>query len=126
MGGVDGKSLKKELETCEHSMVDSETTNGRNRVYNLAMVTLDTKNLLGNLDVVLDSLKCAAKMKVAFGLVLKNVEDRSCRYFYANQKNTILERPKLEATTEELTEIKNMLNKDDVIESFTRERAHTN
>ena len=60
--------------------------NKRRRVYNFAIDTLDSKNLLEEIDVVFDSLKCAAKLNVVFGFVLKNVEDGSCRYYYAHKK----------------------------------------
>ena len=74
--------------------------NGRHRVYNFAVDTLDRKDLLEKLDVVFDSLKCAAELIVAFGFVLKNVEEGNCRYYYAHEKNIILEKSKLVATTE--------------------------
>ena len=41
------------------------------------MDTLDTKCLFETLDVAFDSLKCAAKLNVAFDFVIKNVEDGS-------------------------------------------------
>ena len=59
---------------------DSEMETGRHRISNFAIDTLDPKNLIEKLDVVFDSLKCAAKLNVAFNFVLRNVEDKSCRY----------------------------------------------
>ena len=79
MGDVADKSLKEEMKTCRHFLVDSGMEPRRHRVYNFAIDTLDPKNLLEKLDVVFDSLKYAAKFKVVFALVLKNVEDGSCR-----------------------------------------------
>ena len=79
IGDVDNNSLNKELETCKHVYVDSEMENGRDRVNNFAMDTLDPEYLLEELDVLFDSFKCAAKLIVAFGFVLKNVGDGSCR-----------------------------------------------
>ena len=43
-------------------------------------LTMRTRDLLEKLDVVYDSLKCAAKLNVAFCFELKNIEDGSCRY----------------------------------------------
>ena len=63
MADVDDNSLKQELETCQHVLVDNEMENGRHRVY-FAMDTLDPKYLLEKLDVVVDSLNCAARLKV--------------------------------------------------------------
>ena len=125
MGDVDDNSLKEELETCKHLLVDIEIENGRQRVYNFAMVTLDLKYLLKMLDVVFGSLKCAAKPNVAFGFVLKNVRDGNFKYSYAHENNTLLERSKLVVTTEDLTKIRNLLRQIDVIELCTRERANT-
>ena len=89
------------------------------------MDTLDPKKLLEKLAFVLASLKCAAKLNVAFGCVLKNVEDGCCRYFCAHENNTTLETCKFVATSEGLTKVKFLLSNSDVIESCTRERANT-
>ena len=95
------------------------------RVYEFARDTLDPKYLLKKLDVVFDSLKCAAMMNVAIGFELKTVEDGSFRYYNAHEINTPLQRSKLVTTTENLIKInKNLLSNTDVIESCTRERAN--
>ena len=62
---VDENSLKVELETCKHFLVDNEMENGKYRDYNFAMDTLVPKYLMEKLDVVFDSLKCAAKLNFA-------------------------------------------------------------
>ena len=80
MGDVDDNSWKEEHETCKHFSVDSEMENGRHRVYNFAMDTLGPKYLLKKVNAVTGTLKCAAKLNIAFGFVLKNVEDGSCRW----------------------------------------------
>ena len=56
--------------------------------------------------------------------MLKNVEDRKCRYYYAHENITLLERSKVVANTEDLTKIKNLLTNTDVIASCTREPAN--
>ena len=76
---ADDNGLKEELEAWKHFLVDSKMENGRHRFYNFAMDILDAKYLLEKLDVVFDSLKCAANLDVAFAFVLKNVEDGNCR-----------------------------------------------
>ena len=48
------------------------------------MDILDAHTSSQKLDTVFEKLKCAAKMNVAFGFVLKNIEDGSCRYYYAH------------------------------------------
>ena len=81
IGVVGEKSLNEELETCKHFLVDSEMDNGRLRVYNFAMDTLDPKNLLEKLVVAFDRLKGAAKLNVSFSFVFKHVGEGSCRYY---------------------------------------------
>ena len=79
MGKNEDNSLKEVLETRKGFLVDNESENGRHRVYNFVMDTLDPKSLLEKLDNMFDSLKSAAKLNVAFGFVLKNVDDWTCR-----------------------------------------------
>ena len=82
-------SLKEELETWKQFLVDSEMENERRRVFNFAMDTLDPEYLLKKLDVVFDSLKCAAKLNLAFDFALKNVANESCWYYYPHEHITI-------------------------------------
>ena len=95
MGAADDQSLREELESWKHFLTDTAMENGRHRVFNFAMSSFDTSLLNDKLDYVFKGLKCAAKVILAFGFVLKNVEDGMCRYFYAHENNTIMERAKL-------------------------------
>ena len=88
----DVADLKEELQACQHFFVDSELEKGRHRVFNFAMSTFDISLINKKLDLVFNGLKCAAKVNLAFGFVLGNVEDGSCRYFYAHENNTLMER----------------------------------
>ena len=72
-----------------------------------------------------NNLKCAAKVYLAFGFILKNIEDGGFRYFYAHENNTLLDRSKLVCTHDDLANLKDFLNKTDVIESCSRERMNT-
>ena len=78
VGHVDGQSLREELESCKHFLTDTEMENGRHRVINFAMSTFDIYLLNDKLDYVFRQLKCAAKVNLAFGFVLKDIEDGSC------------------------------------------------
>ena len=121
----DDADLKEELQACHHFLVDSELEKGRHRVFNFAMSTFDNSLINKKLDLVFKVLECAAKVNLAFGFVLKNVEDGSCIYFYAHENNTLMERSKLVCTTEEITNLKEKLQKLDIVELCTRERANT-
>ena len=120
VGPIDDQSLKEDLQKCKHFLVDSEMENGRHRAFNFAMEILDAHTFSQKLDTVFEKLKCAVKLNVAFAFVLKNVEDGTCRYYYAHENNTMMERSKLVATKEDLVKIKNVLNNIDMIEACTK------
>ena len=103
VGDVDDQSFREELESCKQFMTDTEMENRRHRVFNFAMSSFDISLLNDKLDYVFKELKCAAKAKVAFGFVLKNIEDGKYRYFYGHKNNTIMERSKLVCTQADMT-----------------------
>ena len=121
----DDADLKQELQTCQHFLVDSETENQRHRVLNFAISTFDNSLNNEKLDLVFKGLECAAKINLAFGFVLKNTEDGSCRNFYAHEDNTLMERSKLVCTPDDITNLKKKLQKMDIVDLCTRERADT-
>ena len=47
------------------------------------------------LDEVFENLKCAAKVNLALGLVLQNVENNDYRYYYPHKNNFLLDRAHL-------------------------------
>ena len=89
------------------------------------MSTFDNSLINQKLDVVFKGLKCAAKINLSFGFVLKNVEDGSCRCFYAHEINTVMERSKLVCTADDITNLKEKLQKMNFVDLCTRERANT-
>ena len=107
MGAVDNESLREELESCKHFLSDTEMENERHRAFNFAMSSFDVSLLNDKLDYVFKELKCAAKINLAFGFVLKNIEVGMCRHFYAHENNTIMERAKLVCTQADMTDLKN-------------------
>ena len=106
-------------------MANSEIENEKHRVYNFALDALDQKCLLGKLDVVIDTLKWAPKLNVAFSFALENAEYGSCIYHYAQQSNTLMARHELVATREVFTRLKKLLSNTDFTESCTRDPANT-
>ena len=125
VGDVDDQSLREELESCKHFLTDTEIENGRHRVFNFAMSSFDMSLLNDKLDYVFKELKCAAKVNLAFEFVLKNVEDGSCRYFYAHENNAVMERSKLVCTQADMTNLKDRMQKMDIVDISTRERSNT-
>ena len=65
------------------------------------------------------------QVNFAFGIVLKIVEDGSCRYFYAHENNTVMERSKHVCTPDGITKLKEKLQKTDFVDLRTRERANS-
>ena len=121
----DDHSLREELESCKHFLTDTELENGRHRVFNFAMSFFDMSLLNDKLDYVFKEPKCAAKVNLAIGFVLKNIEEGMCRYFYAHENNTIMETAKLVCTQVDMTNLKDRMQKLDIIDICTRERANT-
>ena len=78
--GEDGEKLKEELSACQHFLVDTEMENGRHKVFNFQMSKLDTKIINEKLEEVFNKLDSAAKINIALGFVLRNVETGDYRY----------------------------------------------
>ena len=91
----------------------------------LLSTTLQLSLSKKKIDRVLDNLKCAAKPNLALGFFLRNIEDGKFRYFYAHEKNTLLEQSKLVSTKDDMAKLKEILNETDVIESCPKEMSHT-
>ena len=125
VGDVEDQRLREELRSCQHFLVDSELERARHKVFNYAVETLNETIVNEKLDHFFNNLKCAAKVNLAFGFILKNIEDGGFRYFYAHENNTLLDRSKLVCTHDDLAKLKEFLNKTDVIESCSRERMNT-
>ena len=68
VGDVDDQSLREELQSCRHFLVDSEIQKGRHSVFNFADNNLTAQVIEEKLDRVLDKLKCVAKLNLALDL----------------------------------------------------------
>ena len=115
VGDVDDHKLREELRSCQHFLVDSELERARHKVFNYAVETLNETIVNEKLDHFFNNSKCAAKVNLAFGFILKNIEDGGFRYFYAHENITILERSKLVCTHHDLGKLKEFLNQTDLI-----------
>ena len=125
MVDVDDQSLREELHSCTHFLVDSEIQKGRHRVFNFAINNLKAQIIEEKMDRVLDKVKSVAKLNLALGFNLKNIEDGKLRYFYAHENNTLLEQSKLVSNKDDMAKLKEILKKTDVIESCTKEGCST-
>ena len=117
VGDVDDHKLGEELRSSQHFLVDSEFERAIHKVFNYAVETLSETTVNEKVDHFFNTLKCAAKVNLAFGFILKNIEDGGFRYFYAHENNTLLDRSKLVCTHDDLAKMKDFLRKADVIDS---------
>ena len=106
VGDVDDQSLREELQSCRHFLVGSEIQKGRHSVFNFVVNNLTAQVIEENLDRVLDKLECVAKLNLAIGFILKNMEDGKIRYFYAHQNNNLLEQSKLVSNKDDMAKLK--------------------
>ena len=120
VGDFDDQSLREELQSCKHFLVDSEIQKGRHSVFNFAVNNLRAQVIEKKLDRVLGKLNCVAKLILTLGFNLKNIEDGKFKYFYAHENNTLLEQSKLVSDKDDMAKLKEILKKTDVIESCTK------
>ena len=122
---VEDHRLREELRSCQHFLVDSELERTTHKVFNYAVEALNETVVNEKFDHLFNSSKCAAKLNLAFGFILKNIEVGVFRYFYAHENNTLLDRSKLVCAHDDLAKLKDFFNNTDVIESCSRERMNT-
>ena len=125
VGDIDYRSMREEKESCKQFLRDTEMENGRHRVFNFAMSSFDIPLLNEKLDYVFKELKCAAGVNLAFGFVLKNFEEGMFRYFYAHENNIYMKRSKLVCTQADMTNLRDRMQKMDIVVIFTQDRANT-
>ena len=106
MGKVDDQSLREELQSCRHFLVDSEIHKGRPSVFNFVFNKLTAQVIEEKTNRVLDKLKCVAKLNLALGFILKNIEDGQFRYFHAHEDDTLLEQSKFVSKKDDMTKFK--------------------
>ena len=125
VGDVQDERLREELRSFQHVLVESKLERARQKVCNYAVETLNETIVNEKLDHFFNNLNCAAKVNLAFGFILKTIEDGVFRYFYANENSTLPHRSKLVCTRDYLAKLKAFLNKTDVIESCCGEKLST-
>ena len=125
VGDVEDRRLREELHSCQQFLVDSELERARHKVFNYAVENLNETIVNAKLDHLFNNLKCAAKVNLAFGFILKNIENGGFRYFNSREDNFLLDRLTLVCTRYDLAKLKVILNKTDVIESCSREITNT-
>ena len=121
----DDKRLEEELQSCRLFLVDSEIQKWRHSVFNFVFNSLTAEVIKEKRDSVLDKLKCAAKLNLALGFILRSIEDGKFRHFFAHENNTLLEQSKLVNYEGDSAKLKKISKKTEVIESCTNESSNT-
>ena len=98
VGDVKDHKLREDLRSCHYFLVDYEHERAKHKVFDYAVETLNETIVNEKVDNFFNNLKCAAKVRLAFGFVLRNIEDGGFRYLYAHENNTLPDRSKLVCT----------------------------
>ena len=125
MGDYEDEALRMELTDCQHFLVDSEFVRGRQYIFIFASINVTPNFLREKVQQVFESLHCAGKVNVVPGFVLHNLQDGSCRNFYAHENSLLLDRSLVTANKEDLTEFQQRLDDMNIVELSTRERSST-
>ena len=84
---------------------------------------MDTNEINKKLDEVFENLKCAAKVNLALGFLLQNVENNNYRYYYyPHENNLLLDRAHFLNNKNDLLNLQSEIGKFDLIETCTQER----
>ena len=86
VGDVEDHTLRRKLRYFQHFLVDSQLESARHRVFNYALETLNKTIVNEQLDHLFNNLKCAEKVNLALGFILKNLEDAGFRFFLCTRK----------------------------------------
>ena len=79
-------------------MTYTERENGRHKVFNFQFSKLDPNLVNEKLDQVFEKPDSRAKINLALGFVLGNIETSGYRYFYTHENNTLLDKSMLLCT----------------------------
>ena len=91
VGDVEYHCLGEDLRSFEHFLVDFVLEKTRHKVFNYAIENLNPEIIDEKLACFFNNLKCAAKVNLAFGFILRKLEDGGFRYCYAHENNTLLD-----------------------------------
>ena len=123
---INDGELKEKSNSCNQSVVDSEFEKGRHCVCNVAMSCFNNSFFNDKMDNGCKQLKLLAEVNLAFGFVLKYIDDGTFRNFYAHKNKTVMETCKLVCTQDDVINLKENLQKKVNVEHCTRKKAYTN
>ena len=119
------EQLQQELSACQHIFDYTEMENGRHRLFIFKLSKLDPNEINEKLKEVFEKLNCAAKVNLALGFILRNVDTDEYRYFYAHENNTFFEKSHLLCSKGDLVSLQDRVEKMDLVETCAQERENT-
>ena len=70
----DNEQLQQDFSACQHFFDDTEMENGRHQVFNFKLSRLDPHEINKKLKEAFEKVNCAAKVNLALGFILRNVD----------------------------------------------------
>ena len=125
VGDFENHSLREELPSCQHSWWTPNLKGPGTQILQWRSGNSQRNNSERKTWSFFNILKCAAKLNLVFGFILKNIEDGGFRYFYAHEDNTRLDWSNFVCAHDDLAKLNACFNKTDVIKSCSRETMNT-
>ena len=113
------------LTTCKQFLVVSELVGGGQQNSHYASKFIDPTFLRDTLQLVCETLQCAAKIELALEIVLRNVEDGKDCYFYEQGKLVFPVKSRLFDNNEDLLELRKIVDILNIAELSAGERSST-
>ena len=117
--------MNEELAACQHLLDDMHAEHSRQEVFTFNLSDLNNKKIDEKLDEVFTKLKCAAKVSLALGFILQNIETNDYRYYYRHENNLLLDQAFLLSNRNDVLSLQNKIEKLDLIETCTKERQNS-
>ena len=81
VGDFENHRLREELHSCQQFLVDSDFERASNKVFIFNVENLNAEHFDEKFDHFFNNLKCAAKVSLAFGFILREIEDGGFNIF---------------------------------------------
>ena len=94
-------------------------------MFNFKLSKLDPNEINEKLKEVSENINCAAKVNLALGIIVRNVDTDEYRYFYAHENNTFFEKSHLLCSKGDLVSLQDRVEKMDLVETCAQERKNT-
>ena len=94
-------------------------------MFSFKLSKLDPHEIKKKLKELFKKLNCAAKVNLALGFILRNVDTDEYQYFYAHENNTFFEKSHLFCSKGDLVSLQDRIEKMDLVQTCAQERENT-